>query len=85
MEIRDCNARCQDEEPPKSGHISAHKMVMHTHTHAHQKTAQQRSGGMMDHGSKTEGGASSDPAFDVSQVCLRVRLLFGLTGEFVAV
>ena len=30
---------------------------------------------------KTEGGASSEPAFDVSQVCLRVRGLFGLTGE----
>ena len=34
---------------------------------------------------KTEGGASSEPAFDVSQVCLRVRGLFGLTGEFFAV
>ena len=31
---------------------------------------------------KAEGGASSEPAFDVSQVCLRVRGLFGLTGEF---
>ena len=40
---------------------------------------------MMDRDSKTEGGASSEPAFDVSQVCLRVRGLFGLTGEFVAV
>ena len=30
---------------------------------------------------KTEVGASSEPAFDVSQVCLRVRGLFGLTGE----
>ena len=26
----------------------------------------------------------SEPAFDVSQVCLRVRGLFGLTGEFFA-
>ena len=34
---------------------------------------------------KTEGGASSEPAFGVSQVCLRVRGLFGLTGEFRAV
>ena len=32
---------------------------------------------------KAEGGASSEPAFDVSQVCLRVRGLFGLTGEVV--
>ena len=40
---------------------------------------------MMDHDRKTEGGASSEPAFDVSQVCLRVRGLFGLTGEFFAV
>ena len=38
----------------------------------------------MDHDSKTEGGASSEPAFDVSQVCLGVRGLFGLTGEFLA-
>ena len=36
----------------------------------------------MDRDRKTEGGASSEPAFDVSQVCLRVRGLFGLTGEF---
>ena len=36
----------------------------------------------MDHDRKTEGGASSEPAFDVSQVRLRVRGLFGLTGEF---
>ena len=39
----------------------------------------------MDRDRKTEGGASSEPAFDVSQVCLRVRGLFGLTGEFAAV
>ena len=39
----------------------------------------------MDCDRKTEGGASSEPAFDVSQVCLRVRGLFGLTGEFAAV
>ena len=38
----------------------------------------------MDHDGKTEGDASSEPAFDASQVCLRVRGLFGLTGEFVA-
>ena len=35
----------------------------------------------MDRGRKTEGFASSEPAFDVSQVCLRVRGLFDLTGE----
>ena len=35
----------------------------------------------MDRESKTEGGASSEPAFDVSQVCLRVSGLFGLTSE----
>ena len=39
---------------------------------------------MMHRDRKTEGGASSEPAFDVSQVCLKVRGLFGLTGEFVA-
>ena len=39
---------------------------------------------MMDRDRKTEGGASSEPAFDVSQVCLRVRGLFGLTSEFCA-
>ena len=39
----------------------------------------------MDRNRKTEGGASSEPAFDVSQVCLRVRGLFGLTGEFLAI
>ena len=39
----------------------------------------------MDRNRKTEGGASSEPSFDVSQVCLRVRGHFGLTGEFVAV
>ena len=39
---------------------------------------------MMDHDRKTEGGVSSEPAFDVSQVCLRVRGLFGLTSESVA-
>ena len=36
---------------------------------------------MMDRDRKTEGGASSEPAFDVSQVCLRMRGLFGRTGE----
>ena len=40
---------------------------------------------MMDRDRKTEGGASAEPAFDVSQVCLRVRGLFGLTGEIEAV
>ena len=38
----------------------------------------------MDRDRKTEGGASSEPAFDVSQVCLRVRGLFCLTGELLA-
>ena len=38
----------------------------------------------MDRDRKAEGGASSEPAFVVSQVCLRVRGLFGLTGEFLA-
>ena len=38
----------------------------------------------MDRGRKTEGGASSEPAFDVSQVCPRVKGLFGLTDEFFA-
>ena len=35
----------------------------------------------MDCDRKNEGGASSEPAFDVRRVCLRVRGLFGLTGE----
>ena len=35
----------------------------------------------MDRDRKVEGGSSSKPAFDVSQECLRVRSLFGLTGE----
>ena len=39
---------------------------------------------MMDHDRKTEGGASSEPPFDVNQVWLRVRGLFGLTGEILA-
>ena len=39
----------------------------------------------MDRDSKAEGGASSEPAFDVSQVCRRVRGLFGLTSEFIAI
>ena len=39
----------------------------------------------MDRDRKTEGGASSEPASDVSQVCLRVKWLFCLTGEFAAV
>ena len=38
----------------------------------------------MDRDRKTKGGASSEPAFNLSQVCLRVSGLFGLTGEFVA-
>ena len=83
MEVRDCDVRCQGEEPPESGHISAHKMVMHAHTH--HKTAQQSRGGMMDCDRKTEGGASSEPAFDVSQVCLMVRGLIGFTGQVIVV
>ena len=39
----------------------------------------------MDRDRNAEGGASSEPGFDVSQVCPRVRSLFGLTGEFAAV
>ena len=39
----------------------------------------------MDCDRKTEGGAGSEPVFDVTQVCLRVRGLFGLTGEISAV
>ena len=39
---------------------------------------------MMDRDRKTEGDASSEPAFDARQGCLRVRGLFGLTGEFAA-
>ena len=38
----------------------------------------------MHHDRKTEGGASSEHAFNVCQVCLRVRGLFGLTGELFA-
>ena len=39
---------------------------------------------MMDHDRKAEGGAISQPAFDVSQVCLRMRGRFSLTGELFA-
>ena len=39
---------------------------------------------MMDRDRKTQGGASSEPAFDTSQVCLRVRGFFGHTGELCA-
>ena len=38
----------------------------------------------MDCDRKNEGGASSEPAFDVIQVWLRVRGLCGLTGELFA-
>ena len=38
----------------------------------------------MDRDRNTEGGASSEPDFDVSQVCPRTTGLFGLTSEFVA-
>ena len=38
----------------------------------------------MDRDRMTEGGASPEPAFDASQVCRRVRGLFGLTGELEA-
>ena len=67
---------------PKSGHVSAHEMV--THARTHHKTTHQSRGGIMDHDRKTEGGASSEPAFDMSEVCLRVRGLFGRTGEVFA-
>ena len=79
MEIRDCDACCQGEQLPNQG-ASQHTRWSYTHTHY--KTAQQSRGGMMDRDRKAEGGASSEPGFDVSQVCLRVRGLFGLTGEF---
>ena len=52
--------------------------------HTQNSTAPQSRGGMMDRDRKTEGGASSEPAFDESQVWLRVRGLFGLTGELFA-
>ena len=84
MEIRDCDASCQGEERSQiRAHLSTQEMLMHALTH--HKTAQQSRDGMMDRDRKTEGDASSEPAFDVSQVCLRVRGLFGLTGEFLAV
>ena len=70
------------KSPPNQG-ISQHTRWPCIHTH--HKTAQQSRGGMMDRDSKTERGVSSEPAFDVSQVCLRMRGLFGLTGEFPAV
>ena len=83
MGIRDCDARCQGEEfPPNQGTPSTQDS--HAHTHTPHKTTQQSRGGMMDSQRKTEGGASSEPACDVSHVCLRVRGLFGLTGELKA-
>ena len=70
-----------------SPRVRAHRSTQdgHAHTLTHHKTAQQSRGGMMDRGRKTEGGASSEHAFDVSQACLRGRGRFGLTGEFAAV
>ena len=73
------------KSPQFKAHLSTQDGHAHTRTHAHHKTAQQSRGGMMDRDRKTEGGASSEPAFNVSQVCLRVRGLFGLTGELSAV
>ena len=55
-------------------------MVMHTHT----TRPHNKAGVVWDRDSKTEGGASSEPAFDASQVLLRVRGLFGLTSELAA-
>ena len=71
----------------KSPQIRAHLSTQdgHARTHIHYKIAQQSRGGVMDRDRKTEGGASSEPAFDVSQVCLRVRNLFDHTSEFAAV
>ena len=71
----------------KSPQIRAHLSTQdgHARAHTHHKTAQQSRGGVMDRDRKAEGGASSEPAFDVSQVCLRVRGLFGLTSKFLAV
>ena len=40
---------------------------------------------MIDHDRKTEADVSSEPTFDVSHVCPRVRGIFGLTGESAAV
>ena len=71
------------ESPRIRAHLSTQDG--HARTHTHHETAQQSMGCIMDHDRKTEGGASSEPALDVSQVCLRVRGLFGLTGEFFAV
>ena len=65
----------------KSPRIRAHLSTQDGHARTHHETAQQSRGGMMDRDWKTEGGASLEPAFDVSQVCLKVRSLFGLTGE----
>ena len=67
---------------PNQNKSQQHTMVMHEHTH--HKTAQQGRGGMTDCNWKTDGDVSSEPAFDVGQVCLRARGLFGLTGEFSA-
>ena len=40
---------------------------------------------MMDCDRKIEDGVSSEPAFDVSQVCMRVSGCFNPTDEFFAV
>ena len=76
VEIRDCDAHCQGESPQIRAHLSTQDGQARTH----HKTAQQSRDGMMDHDRKTEGGESSQPALDVSRVCLRARSLFGLTG-----
>ena len=68
----------------ESPQIRAHLSTQVHHANTHHKNAQQSTGGMMNRDRKAEGGASSEPAFDVSQVCLRVRSLFGLTGKSLA-
>ena len=70
METRNCDA--------KSG-LSHKDPHVHTRAHTqHQKTTQQSRGGMVDHDRKAESGAHSELAFEVSQVCLRVRSLLTL-------
>ena len=71
----------------KRPRIRIHLSTQDDHARTHKHTPQDcttKQNGVMDHDRKTEGGASSEPAFDVSQVCLRVRGLFGLTDEFLA-
>ena len=71
----------------KSLLIRAHLSTQDGHARAHvpQDRTTKQGWYVMDCDRKAEGGASSKPAFNVSQVCLKVSSLFGLTIEIAAI